>query len=82
MGERIKKLRDEAGLSQREVAEMLTARGYSHSQASFSHIEVGRNQPTVPVLLELARIFDTTVDYLLGMTDQPQRCEIRSPAVR
>ena len=63
--ERLKILRLERRYKQREMAEILglKPRGY---QA----YEYGNAYPTVPGLIQIAKFFDVSTDYLLGLTDQ------------
>src|SRR3954462_2849429 len=58
IGERLKRLRLERGLSQRELA----APGVSY--AYISRIEVGTRQPSVKALRRLAAKLGVTADYL------------------
>lgn len=62
--ERLKALRKERGLKQREMAEIcgLKMRGYQQ-------YEYDETYPTVPGLVFLADYFDVSTDYLLGRTD-------------
>ncbi len=63
--ERLKILRLERRYKQREMAEILglKPRGY---QA----YEYGNAYPTVPGLIQIAKFFDVSTDYLLGLTDK------------
>jgi transcriptional regulator with XRE-family HTH domain len=67
VGLRIKKIRDGMGLSQRGLAERLGL-----SSAALAQYEIGARSPSNEVLLHIARGLGTSVDYLLGATDQPQ----------
>lgn len=70
IGERIKNLREETGLSQEELGAALAQVGYKAlGQAAISHIEKGRKEPTPAGLVAFARYFGTSVDYLLGVTN-------------
>ena len=62
---RLKALRCEQGLTQREMAELcgLKLRGYQQ-------YEYAETYPTVPGLLFLADYFNVSLDYLMGRTDQ------------
>lgn len=62
--ERLKELRKERGLKQREMAEIcgLKMRGYQQ-------YEYDETYPTVPGLVFLADYFNVSTDYLLGRTD-------------
>lgn len=60
------KLRKDAGMSQFELAERLGV-----SQQTISKYEKGTRQPDNATLLKLSEIFNCSVDYLLGRTDNP-----------
>lgn len=66
--ERLRELREKKDLSQRELARILGV-----SPGTVTAWEVGRNEPNHETLRRLADLFDTTVDYLLGLTDDPKR---------
>lgn len=68
LSRRIKLLRENAGMSQEEL-------GYhiGKDQKQVSRYENETSIPTADVLLRMARVFDTTADYLIGMTDNPER---------
>ncbi len=60
----IRDLREDADLTQEQIAGLIPC-----SQQAYSLYERGaRDIPTV-VLIRLAEIHQTTVDYLLGLTD-------------
>lgn len=65
MYRRIRDLREDADLLQRDVAQMLNC-----SQVCYSHYETGKRDIPTEVLIALARRYDTSIDYLLGLTDQ------------
>lgn len=61
---RLKEIRLEKGLNQKELAELSEL-----SPQSISSFEKGINSPTVPSLLALANALSVSVDYILGRTD-------------
>lgn len=62
MGKRIKELRCIKGLSQAALAE------YADVSVPFiSHIETGRKQAGLNVLVRIARSLDVSIDYLVGI---------------
>lgn len=61
IGNRIKRLRENAGLTQRELADKFNI-GYS----TFSQYESGQRTPSDDVKILLANYFGVSVDYLLG----------------
>ena len=65
MNTRIKALREDSDLTQTQVA---TALGIS--QRKYSYLETGVQQWTDELLIRLAAFYHTSVDYLLGLTDE------------
>ncbi|MBE6583102.1 MAG: helix-turn-helix transcriptional regulator [Ruminococcaceae bacterium] len=65
---RIKDLREDADLTQREVAEYLNIR-----QNTYSQYENGQRQLPISVLMALARFYNTSTDYILGLTNNKNR---------
>ncbi len=61
----IRDLREDADMSQSDVAKLLNC-----SQASYSYYEIGRRDIPTEVLIELSKIFHCSVDYLLGLSDE------------
>lgn len=64
MYKRIRDLREDADLNQTAVAEKL-----GMSQTGYSKYETGENDIPTAVLIKLARLYNTSIDYLLGETD-------------
>jgi len=60
IGERIKKLRKQHGLSQEEVAKYLEVQ-----RSTISLYESGDATPQVMTIIKLARLFNVTTDYIL-----------------
>lgn len=65
MGEKLKSLRIEKKLTQKQVADRI---GLAIS--AISSYESGTRYPSYDVLVKLAHIFHVSTDYLLGMTDK------------
>ncbi len=59
--EKLKELRKQAGLTQREMAEKLFV-----AQPSYIRYENGTAEPSQANLVRIADLFDVSVDYLLG----------------
>lgn len=62
--ERVKELRIEKGLSQMQLARALDI-----SQSAIAKWELGKTEPTASAIILLARFFNETTDYLLGLSD-------------
>lgn len=65
MYRRIRELREDRDLTQKQVAQML-----GMSQTGYSKYETGENDIPTQILLKLADFYDTTVDYLLGRSQK------------
>ena len=63
--QRLRDLREDRDLTQRELAEILHC-----SQRIYSNYERGDVDIPTEVLKNLAAFYDTSVDYLLGLTDE------------
>ncbi|HJE82949.1 LexA family protein [Megasphaera stantonii] len=60
-GKRLKALRENAGFTQKELADLV-----SLTPKAISFYELGEREPTGEVLISLSKIFNVTTDYLLG----------------
>lgn len=67
IGERLKILRNNRGLSQRDLARSLNV-----SPSTVAQYETGKRTPDADTLNALAQYFNVSVDYLLGRTDDPR----------
>lgn len=63
---RIRELREDKDLYQRDVAAYLRC-----TQTAYSRYELGARDIPTDILIALARYHGTSVDYLLGLTDDP-----------
>lgn len=68
MYQRIRDLREDADLTQEQMAKLLNC-----SQQVYSNYELGQRDIPTSVLIELARIHKTTTDYILGLTNNPNK---------
>lgn len=59
-----KELRQSKNKSQKEMAEI-----FNISQAAVSNWEAGRKIPEVHTLITIAKFFEVSIDYLLGLED-------------
>lgn len=64
MYRRIRDMREDKDLLQKDVAEYLRC-----TQVSYSHYELGKRDIPTDVLIKLAIFYQTSTDYLLGLTD-------------
>lgn len=81
IGDRVKALRKEKGITQQELADLL---GYK-SKSTITHIEKGRDIPR-SVVVSLANALNTTPAYLMGWENEkppePQITEKQADAIK
>lgn len=65
MYQRIRDLREDNDLTQTQIAKFLNM-----SQTGYSQYEIGKNDIPTKILIQLAKYYNTSVDYLLGLTDE------------
>lgn len=61
---KLKELREENNISQKEIAEFLNIK-----QNTYSQYETAKRQLPIDVLIKLAKFYKTTTDYILGLED-------------
>ena len=64
LGKRLKELREERGLTQKQVATLLNL----HS-VTYLHYEKAQREPPLSVLVDMAKFFEVSTDYLLGLVE-------------
>lgn len=73
--QRIQDLRIDSDLSQKKIGEILHI-----SQRSYSHYETGSRNIPIEMLIRLADYYDTTIDYLVGRTDNKETDQMTQKA--
>lgn len=68
-GGKLRDIRERAGLSTRDLADLCTANGYSVSQNHIWRLETGRSGTTAPLLKALAEALNVQIDDLLTQGD-------------
>ena len=63
-GEKIRNLREDAELSQKELGEAINT-----TQRKISYIECGRYEPSLSDIIALCKFFEVSADYLLGLNE-------------
>lgn len=74
MYEHMRGLREDKDLSQEQIAELLRVH-----QTTYSDYELGRVNIPVPALCQLADFYHTSIDYLVGLTDDSRPYPRRKP---
>lgn len=70
-GKRIKALRTSREINQKELLSSLKAQGVEIGPSFLSQVESSKKQPSLELLIALARALGTTTDYLLMLSDDP-----------
>ena len=70
MYKRLRDLREDKDLKQKDIADFLNI-----SQRGYSHYETGNNDIPTEILIKIADFYDTSVDYLLGRTNNKNKKE-------
>ena len=68
--QRIRDLREDRDLTQREIAQYLNIK-----QNTYSRYETNDRDIPLDTMGQLADLYDTSVDYLMGRTDEPKPYE-------
>lgn len=69
----LKKLRQDNNLTQDELAKKIET-----SRSNIANYENDKNMPSVDILEKLAKLFNVTIDYLLGKSDirNPEKADL------
>lgn len=67
---RLKEMREKNGLTQRQLAERL-----GMLQPQYFRYENGTRDVPSELLIQLANLYQVSIDYLLGQTDAPERAK-------
>lgn len=77
IGERLYDLRKDFGLTQDELAAILKI-----NKHSISSYERDKSEPPDAIKICMAKFFGVSVDYLLGLTDDPNPYNGKHPVIR
>lgn len=64
---RIKDLREDRDITQKEIADYLKI-----TQQQYSLYEKGKRTLPIDLLIELSKYYNVSTDYLLGLTNEPK----------
>lgn len=65
---RIRDLREDKDLTQKEMAKAVNC-----SQQVYSNYELGQRDIPLDILIKLSKFYNVSVDYILGLSDNPKR---------
>ncbi|MEE0928705.1 MAG: helix-turn-helix transcriptional regulator [Acutalibacteraceae bacterium] len=66
MFKRIRDMREDKDLTQKQLADYLKIH-----QTTYSDYEIGKLNVPIDVFIKLAHFYNTSIDYLAGITDNP-----------
>ena len=64
LGKRLKELREEKGLTQKQLSNELNI-----NSVTYLHYEKEQREPPLSLLADIAKFYNVSVDYLLGLED-------------
>ena len=70
MYSRVRDLREDHDMKQREIAAYLNC-----SQQVYSNYELGQRDLPTDVLIKLSMLYHVSTDYILGLTNNPNRAK-------
>lgn len=76
-GDRLKELREDKGMRQEELAEMLNV-----TRATISAYETNTAFPSFLILVKIADIFEVSLDYLACRTKEPFNISMQNKLTR
>lgn len=65
---RLRSVREDRDLTQAQIGRVL-----EKSQQGYNHIEDGRAELKIEDLIRLCRFYNLSADFLIGLTDQPEK---------
>ena len=68
MFKRIRDLREDRDFTQKQLAKKLNC-----SQQVYSNYELGQRDIPTDILIKLSKIYNVSVDYILGLSNSPNR---------
>lgn len=74
IGERIRGLRELAGMTQEEFGKL-----FGVVKSTVSLYENGRSTPNDQIKTQICKYFDVSLDFLLGLSDNPGRSSFEDP---
>ena len=64
LGKNLKELRIERGYTQKQVADLLNI-----NSVTYLHYEKDQREPPLSLLADMAKLYEVSVDFLLGLKD-------------
>lgn len=71
---RLEELRKQRNLSQKQIADILQI-----TQQAYSNYENGKREPEYDMLIKISKFYETSVDYILGISGDPDSHDKKAP---
>ena len=68
INERVKAMREDNDMKQKEIAEVLKI-----TQQQYSLYESGKRQMPAEAIAKICKFYDVSADYILGLINEPRR---------
>lgn len=68
MYQRIRDLREDHDLTQKQISKILNC-----SQQVYSNYELGQRDIPTAILISISEFYDVSTDYVLGIVDNPEQ---------
>lgn len=65
---RLRDLREDMDLTQDQLVEILKMH-----KTTYTNYEQGKREPPFELIIKLARLYDVSIDYIAGLTDNPNK---------
>ena len=72
LSKRLKQCRKERGFSQNEVATLCDI-----TEKAYQNYELMTREPKLEILIRSADLYNVSLDYLVGRTDDPASCSVK-----
>lgn len=69
---RIRDLREDRDLTQEQIVKILNMH-----KTTYTNYEQGKREPPFEFIIKLAKIYDVSIDYIAGLTDEPKSYKIK-----
>lgn len=63
---RLRDLREDADLTQEALVKLL-----GMHKTTYTNYEQGKREPPFALIIQLAKLYNVSIDYIAGLTDQP-----------
>lgn len=77
IGDKLKELRENKGLVQTELSNLLNIK-----QGSYSNYELNKREPDIETIIKIAKFYNITTDYLLGYQKEDNKENLTNEEIK